>query len=84
MIRYNSQTKVVNLLKNFLFWLRLIWAQFGPNLCGHISHDSLSKDLFEVLWHHEIQKSPFGKYGPNLKPSVLLFALCGLFLNVVV
>ena len=21
-----------------------------------MSHDSLSEDLFEVLWHHEIQK----------------------------
>ena len=54
----NSQTKVllVNLPKKFPFWLRAIWAQFGPNLSNLMSHDSLSEDLFEVLWHHEVQK----------------------------
>ena len=85
MMGYNSQTKVllVNLPKKFPFWLRAFWAQFGPNLCNLMSHDSLSEDLFEVLWHHEIQKidkislSHFSKnlllrqYGPNLEPSVL-------------
>ena len=81
---YNSQTKVllVNLLKYFPFWLRTIWAKFGPNLCNLMSHDSLSEDLFEILWHHEIKKidkislSHFSKnillrqFGPNLEPSV--------------
>ena len=81
----NSQTKVllVNLPKKFPFRLRAIWAQFGPNLSNLMSHDSLSEDLFEVLWHHEIQKidkislSHFsknlllGQYRPKLEPSVL-------------
>ena len=85
MMGYNSQTKVllVNLPKKFPFQRRAIWAQFGPNLCNLMSHDSLSEDLFEVLWHHEIQKidkislSHFSKnlllrqYGLNLDPSVL-------------
>ena len=85
MMGYNSQTKVllVNLTKNFPFWLRAIWTQFGPNLCNLMSHDSLSEDLFEVLWHHEVQKidkislSHFsknlllGQYRPKLEPSVL-------------
>ena len=80
MMGYNSQTKVllVNLPKKLPFQLRTIWTQFGPNLCNLMSHDSLSEDLFEVLWHHEIQKidkislSHFsknlllGQYRPNL------------------
>ena len=58
MMGYNSQTKVllVNLPKKFPFWLRVIWAQFGPNFCNIMSHDSVSEDLFEVFWHHEVQK----------------------------
>ena len=85
MMRYNSQTKVllVNLPKEIIFWLRAIWVQFGPNLCNLMSHDSLSEDLFEVLWHHKAQMidkislSHFsknlllGQYGPTLEPSVL-------------
>ena len=80
---------------NYYFWLRVIWTQFGPNLCSLRSHDFLSKDLFDVLWHHEIQEtdeislSHFCKnlvlrqYGPNQEPSVLWYALCGFFLNFV-
>ena len=58
MMGYNSQTKVllVNLPKKFPFWLRAIWAQFGPNLCNLVSHDSLSEDVFKVLWQHQVQK----------------------------
>ena len=56
MMRYNSYTKVtVNLAKIFPFWARAIWAEFGPKLCNIMSHDSLSEDLFEVLWHDEAQ-----------------------------
>ena len=51
---YNSQTKVilVNLIKSSLSR----HGQFGPNLVqkyATFSHDSLSEDLFEVLWHDE-------------------------------
>ena len=53
---YNSYTKVtVNLLKIFPFWARPILAEFGPKLCNVMSHDSLSEDLAEVLWHDEAQ-----------------------------
>ena len=90
---YNSQTKLllVNLPRKAPFWLRAIWVQFGFNLFKPMSHDSLSEDLFEVLWHHEVQKIVkislihfsknllLGQYQPNLKPSVLGFALCGFF-----
>ena len=56
MMRYNSYTKVtVNLPKISPFWARAIWAEFGPKLCNIMSHDSLSEDLFEVLWHDEAQ-----------------------------
>ena len=56
MIGYNSYTKViVNLPKTFPFWARTIWAEFGPKLCNVMSHDSLSQDLFKVLWHDELQ-----------------------------
>ena len=85
MMGYNSQTKLllVTLPKTFLFWLRVISAQFGPNLCSYMSHDFLSKNLFEVLWHHEIQQIDrislsyfcknlfWGQYGLNLETSVL-------------
>ena len=56
MMGYNSYTKVtVSLPKIFSFWARAIWAEFGPKLCNVMSHDSLSEDLFEVLWHDEAQ-----------------------------
>ena len=56
MMRYNSYTKVtVNLPKIFPFWARAIWAEFGPKLCNIMSHDSLSENLFEVLWHDGAQ-----------------------------
>ena len=56
MIGYNSYTKVaVNLLEKFPFWVRSISAKFGPILCNLMSHDSLSEDLFEVLWHNKAQ-----------------------------
>ena len=59
MMGYNSYNKVllVNLPKKFSFQLRAIWAQFVPNLCNLMSHDSLSEDLFEVLWYYEAQKT---------------------------
>ena len=80
MMGYNSQTKVllVNLPKKFSFRLRAISVKFVPNLCNLMSHDSPSEDLFEALWHHEVQKigkiSLFhfsknlllGEYWPNL------------------
>ena len=80
MMGYNSQMKVslVNLPKKFAFRLRAIWIQFGPNLCNIMSHDSLSEDLFKVLWHREVQKKDkislshfsknflLGEYRPNL------------------
>ena len=54
MMRYNSYTKVtINLPKKFPFWARAIWAKFVPKLCNVMYHDSLSEDLFEVLWHDE-------------------------------
>ena len=56
MMGYDSYTKVkVNLPNKFPFWARAIWAKFGPKLCNAMSHDSLSEDLFEVLWHDEAQ-----------------------------
>ena len=85
MMGYNSQTKalIVNLpIKKFRFRIKTIWAQFVPNLCNLLSHDSLSEDPFEVLQYHEAQKidksnlthfskkSPFGaiqaQSGPKL------------------
>ena len=54
MTGYNSYTKVaVNLPKKFPFWA--IWAEYEPTLCNVMSHDSLSEDLFEVLWHDKAQ-----------------------------
>ena len=54
MMEYNSYTKVtVNLPLIFPFFARTIWAEFGPKLCNVVSLDSLSEDLFEVLWHNE-------------------------------
>ena len=47
---------IISLPKKYPFWLRAFWAQFGPNLCNLMSHDSLSEDLFEDFWHHEVQK----------------------------
>ena len=56
MMGYNRYTKVtVNLPKIFPFWAGVFWAKFGPKLCNIMSHDSLSEDLFEVLWHDEAQ-----------------------------
>ena len=53
---YNSYTKVkVSLPKKFSFWARDIWAELEPKSCNVMSHDSLSQDLFEVLWHDETQ-----------------------------
>ena len=52
----NSYTKVtINLPTKFPFWARAIWAEFEPKLCNVMSHDSLSEDLVEVLWHDEAQ-----------------------------
>ena len=71
---------LVNFPKKFPFRLTAIWAQFGPNVCNIMPHDSLSEDLFEVLWHHKVQKTNkislihysknllLGQYGPNLEP----------------
>ena len=52
----NSYTNVaVNLPKKFAFWVRATLAKFGPILCSLMSHDSLSEDLFEILWHDKAQ-----------------------------
>ena len=61
MMWYNSYTKVilVSLPKKFPFWARAMWTQFGSKISA-LSHDSLSEDLFEVLWHDEaLDKSSF-------------------------
>ena len=56
MMGYNSYNKVaVNLPKKFPFWATAIWDKFGSKLCNVMSHDSLSEDLFEVLWHEKAQ-----------------------------
>ena len=56
MMGYNNYTKVtVNLPKIFPFWATAIWAEFWSKLCNVMSRDSLSEDLFEVLWHDEAQ-----------------------------
>ena len=59
MMEYNSYSKVtINLLKEFPFWAREIWAKFGPKLYNIMSHDSLSEDFFEVFRHdrHNIDR----------------------------
>ena len=80
MMGYISQTKVllVNLPKKFPFWPRASQVQFGPDLCNLMYHDSFSGGLFEVFWHHEVQKIDkvslnhfsknllLGQYGPIL------------------
>ena len=56
MMEYNSYSKVaVNLPKKFPFWVRAILAKFGLILCNLLSYDSLSEDLFEILWHDKAQ-----------------------------
>ena len=37
------------------FQARTTEAQFGPKLWNIMSHDSLSEDLLEVLWHDKTQ-----------------------------
>ena len=60
LIGYNSYTKVaLNLLEKFPFWVRAISVKFGPILCNRMSHDSLSEDLFEVLWHDNADKAQY-------------------------
>ena len=56
MMGYNIYTKIaVNLPKIFPCWLRAISAKFGPILCNLMSHDLLSEDPFEILWHDKAQ-----------------------------
>ena len=57
MMGYNSYSKIrlLNLPKKLPFEARPIWTQFGPKLYNLMSHDSLSEDLFELLWHDETQ-----------------------------
>ena len=56
MMGCNSYIKLtVNLPKIFPFWARAIWAKFGQKLYNVMSHDSLSEELFKVLWRDEAQ-----------------------------
>ena len=56
MMGHNSYTKAaVNLRPKFPFWAREIWAKYGPIWCNVMSHDSLSEDIFEVLWRDMAQ-----------------------------
>ena len=50
-----DQRNISQLTKKVPFLARTIWAQRWPNLCILMSHDSLSEELFEVLWLDEQQ-----------------------------
>ena len=51
-----DQSNISQFTQKIPFQARTTEAQLGPKLQNIMSHDSLSEDLLEVLWHDETQQ----------------------------